>query len=400
MKQIVIIGAGPAGLMAAQAALEAGAHVTIFDAMPSAARKFLMAGKSGLNISHSEDAGRFVERYSAPDQRLKEMVSGFGAHEIRSWMDRLGEPSFVGTSGRIFPTAMKASPLLRKWLGKLADQGATLKTRHQWTGWTSGGQLSFMTSEGPIEVSSDATILALGGKSWSRLGSNGAWSDILSARGVVIDPFQPSNCGFLVGWSQRILERHEGAPIKNVRLSSGVQSARGDVVITRRGIESGAIYPLAANLRTDLAEQGVAGLTIDLVPDVTHQSLAARLAAANRKDSLANRLRKAARLDKVKVALVQEVTRGAPPSDTSDLAGLLKALPLALTGTVPIDEAISTAGGVSWADLDETLMLRAIPNTYCAGEMVSWDAPTGGYLLTACLAMGHVAGRAAAESEL
>lgn len=398
MKRIAIIGAGPAGLMAAQTALEYGARVSIYEAMPSAARKFLMAGKSGLNISHAEAPDDFVRRYEAPDKRLNEIVSAFGAEEIRRWMDDLGEPSFVGTSGRIFPSAMKASPLLRKWLRRLSEAGATLETRRRWMGWTTGGELAFKSPEGEVEIAADATILALGGKSWSRLGSDGSWTDILAARGVQMDAFEPSNCGFSVDWTPRMLDKHEGAPIKNVSLSAGSRSARGDVVVTRRGIESGATYPLAATLRRELNGRGKASLIFDLVPDVATDALASRLASANRKDSASNRLRKAARLDKVKVALVNEVTRGVPPTDASELAGLLKALPLTLTGTAPLDEAISTAGGVSWDALDERLMLRSIPGTYCVGEMVSWDAPTGGYLLTACLAMGRVAGRAAAES--
>lgn len=397
MKRIAIIGAGPAGLMAAQEALTCGASVTIYEAMPSAARKFLMAGKSGLNISHAEASAGFVARYSAPDARLREMVSAFGADEIRDWMDDLDEPSFVGSSGRIFPVAMKASPLLRKWLLKQAEQGAKLETRHRWTGWTPDGQLSFITPDGPVGVTADATILALGGMSWSRLGSDGHWAELLVSRGVSIDPFEPSNCGFEVDWTSRLLDQHEGAPIKNVKLSVAGRSTQGDIVITRRGIESGAIYPLAASLRNELSDHGVTSLFIDLVPDITADVLASRLASANKKDSSSNRLRKAARLDKVKVALVNEVNRGAPPVGPTELAELLKALPVTLTGTAPLDEAISTAGGVSWDALDDDLMLHEIPGTYCAGEMVSWDAPTGGYLLTACLALGRVAGRSAAE---
>jgi hypothetical protein len=398
MKRIAIIGSGPAGLMAAQSALEQGAQVSIYEAMPSAARKFLMAGKSGLNISHSENVDQLLGRYGAPDGRLKAMVSAFNASDIRDWMEALDEPSFVGSSGRIFPVAMKASPLLRKWLRKLAEQGAELHTRHRWTGWTPEGLLAFSTQTGVVEVESDATILALGGKSWSRLGSDGQWTDILSECGVSIDPFEPSNCGMEVGWSNRLLSQHEGAPVKSIALKMGDKRSRGDIVITRHGIESGALYPVAADLRKELSSSGSARLLIDLVPDVQTDALAKRLASANRKDSMSNRLRKAARLDKAKVALVNEVTRGSPPGDPSELTALLKALPLTVTGTAPMDDAISTAGGVSWDALDEHLMLKAVPNTYCVGEMVSWDAPTGGYLLTACMAMGKAAGEAAAKA--
>ncbi|MFN4102109.1 MAG: TIGR03862 family flavoprotein [Pararhodobacter sp.] len=397
MKQITIIGAGPAGLMAAEAALEAGARVAIYDAMPSAGRKFLMAGKSGLNITHSEHTEIFRSRYTAPDARLAAMVEAFGPAEIMAWMARLGIETYTGSSGRVFPVGMKGSPLLRRWLARLGAEGAALHTRHRWTGWDTDGRLVFETPDGLVRVEADATILALGGASWKRLGSDGAWNEILAARGVEIEAFQPSNCGFTAAWSDRLLAAQEGAPIKGVSLSVAGQSQRGDFVITKAGIESGAVYPLAAALREAIASGGAATLTIDLVPDADEAALAARLEAASAKDSASNRLRKAARLDAVKIALVNEVTCGAPPRDPAALARLLKALPLTLTGTAPMDAAISTAGGVAWSTLDARLMLKAIPHTYCVGEMVAWDAPTGGYLLTACLAMGRAAGTAAAQ---
>lgn len=396
MKQIAIIGAGPAGLMAAETALEAGVRVSIYDAMPSPARKFLMAGKSGLNITHAEDAAIFRSRYTAPDARLAAIVEAFGPAEITGWMAGLGVESYAGSSGRVFPVGMKASPLLRRLLARLGAAGAHLHTRHRWTGWEAG-TLVFETPEGPVRVAADATILALGGASWRRLGSDGVWADVLAARGVEIEPFQPSNCGFTLDWSDRLLSAHEGAPVKGAALSAGRAVQRGDFVITRTGIESGAVYPLAAALRAAIAAGGTATLTVDLLPDTDEMALAARLEAASAKDSASNRLRKAARLDGVKIALVNEVTRGAPPRDPAALARLLKALPLTLTGTAPMDAAISTAGGVAWSALDDRLMLKAIPHTYCAGEMVAWDAPTGGYLLTACLAMGRAAGTAASQ---
>ncbi|MFN4024017.1 MAG: TIGR03862 family flavoprotein [Hyphomonas sp.] len=396
MKQVAIIGAGPAGLMAAEAALEAGARVAIYDAMPSVGRKFLMAGKSGLNITHSEDEEMFRRRYIAPGGRLAEMVAAFGPGDVVRWMSGLGVAAHVGSSGRVFPVGMKASPLLRRWRARLGEGGASLHTRHRWTGWDARGALVFETLQGEARVEADAAILALGGASWRRLGSDGAWADILAARGVELEPFAPSNCGFAVSWSDRMLAAHEGAPVKGVSLSAGGQAQRGDFVITRAGIESGAVYPLAAALRAEIAEKAAAMLTIALLPDADEAALAARLAGANQKDSAANRLRKAARLDAVKIALVNEVTRGAVPRDAAALARLIKALPLILTGAAPIDTAISTAGGVAWEALDDRLMLKAIPGTYCAGEMVAWDAPTGGYLLTACLAMGRAAGQAAA----
>lgn len=397
MKQVAIIGAGPAGLMAAEAALEAGARVSIYDAMPSVGRKFLMAGKSGLNITHSEGEELFRRRYISPDARLAEMVAAFGPEDVVRWMAGLGVEAHVGSSGRVFPVGMKASPLLRRWLARLGEGGAVLHTRHRWTGWDDSGALLFDTPDGKRRVEADATILALGGASWKRLGSDGAWADILAARGVEMEPFQPSNCGFLVGWSERTLTAHEGAPVKGVSLSAGGVSSRGDFVITRAGIESGAVYPLSAALRQDIEGGGVATLRIDLLPDTEEAALAARLAEASPKESASNRLRKAAKLDAVKVALVNEVTRGAPPRDPEALARLIKALPLTLTGTAPLDAAISTAGGVSWAALDDRLMLKSVPGTYCAGEMAAWDAPTGGYLITACLATGRAAGQAAAR---
>ena len=398
MKQVVIIGAGPAGLMAAEAALERGACVAIYDAMPSPARKLLMAGKSGLNITHSEDEAIFRSRYTAPDARLAAMVEAFGPAEITAWMAGLGIESYAGSSGRVFPVGMKASPLLRRWLARLGEGGATLHTRHRWKGWDADGALLFDTPGGQTRVTADATILALGGASWARLGSDGAWADNLSARGVELEPFAPSNCGFTVNWSPRLLAAHEGAPIKSASLSAGGKTQRGDFVITRSGIESGAVYPLSAALRQELAGRGAATLAIDLLPDTDEIALATRLASAHAKDSVSNRLRKAARLDAAKIALLNEVTQGAPPKDPAALASLLKTLPLTLTGTAPMDTAISTAGGVAWNALDERLMLKAIPDTYCVGEMVAWDAPTGGYLLTACLAMGLSVGAAAAQS--
>ncbi len=398
MKQVAIIGAGPAGLMAAEAALEAGARVDIYDAMPSAGRKFLMAGKSGLNITHSEDGAEFRARYDAPDARLAAMVAAFGPAEIVTWMAGLGIEAHVGSSGRVFPVGMKASPLLRRWLARLGQGGARLHTRHRWTGWDAGGALMFETPEGRTSVMADAAVLALGGASWRRLGSDGAWAQILSTMGVALEPFAPSNCGFTADWSAKMAP-HEGAPVKGVTLSAHGQTAHGDFVITRTGIESGAVYPLAAALRRDLAKASRAELTIDLVPNTDESALTARLAAQHPKDSLSNRLRKGARLDGAKAALLFEVTKGAPPRNAGDLARLIKTLPLTLTGTAPMDTAISTAGGVSWDALDDSLMLKALPGVFCAGEMIAWDAPTGGYLLTACLATGRAAGWAAGRAD-
>lgn len=383
--------------MAAEAAIEAGAQVSIYDAMPSVARKFLMAGKSGLNISHSEEAALFRSRYRGPDARLADMIEAFGPSDVERWMTGLGIESFKGSSGRVFPVTMKASPLLRAWLVRLQRDGARLHVRHRWQGWDEAGALVFDAPEGDVRLKPDAVILALGGASWSRLGSDGAWAELLADKGLELAPFQPSNCGFQVSWSERLLEGFEGAPLKGVRLSAGGQSSQGDVIITKRGIESGAIYPLSPNLLNKMSTESSATLEVDLLPDVDMDTLARRLAGANRKDSSSNRLRKAARLDRTKIAFVNEVARGAPPADAADLARFLKALPVRVDSPFPMDEAISTAGGVSWNALDKRLMLKAMPGVYCAGEMVDWDAPTGGYLLTACLAMGRAAGKAAAS---
>ncbi|MFN4225506.1 MAG: TIGR03862 family flavoprotein [Hyphomonas sp.] len=398
MKRVAIIGAGPAGLMAAEAALAGGASVAIYDAMPSPARKFLMAGKSGLNITHSETPEAFRTRYTAPDARLAAMIEAFGPKDIIRWMDGLGIAAKTGSSGRVFPVTMKASPLLRAWLARLAAGGAVLHTRHRWTGWDEAGRLLFDAPDGEAAAEADATILALGGASWARLGSDGSWAGILKSKGVEIEAFGPANCGFLRPWPDHFLSRHEGAAIKSVRLSAGGQASRGDFVITRGGIEGGAVYPLAAGLAASLKAGGPAAIEIDLLPDTDEAKLAARLAAASPKDSLTNRLRKAARLGPVKTALVRELTRGEAAPDPAALARLLKHLPLALTAPAPLDRAISTTGGVAWNALDETLMLKALPGVWCAGEMIAWDAPTGGYLLTGCLAMGRAAGKAAAQS--
>ena len=386
--------------MAAEAAIEAGARVSIYDAMPSVARKFLMAGKSGLNISHSEEPALFRSRYRAPDTRLNGMIATFGPEDVERWMNGLGVESFTGSSGRVFPVMMKASPLLRAWLARLREGGARLHVRHRWQGWDEAGSLVFQAPEGEVRLESDAVILALGGASWSRLGSDGVWAELLAAKGVELAPFQPSNCGFEVAWSKRLLDGFEGAPLKGVKLSAGQRSAQGDVVITRRGVESGALYPLSPDLLRQIEQTGSAVLEVDLLPDVDMEVLRRRLAAANPKDSGSNRLRKTARLDRTKIALVNEIARGAPPADAGDLAAFLKALPVRIDASAPMDEAISTAGGVSWDALDERLMLKALPGVYCAGEMVDWDAPTGGYLLTACLAMGRAVGKAAASHHI
>ncbi|SFJ79927.1 TIGR03862 family flavoprotein [Jannaschia pohangensis] len=373
--RVAVIGAGPAGLMAAEAAAAAGCAVEIFDHMPSPARKFLMAGKSGLNITRIEDG--FTAAYGCPE--LEPFVARFGPEAVRDWMDGLGQASFVGSTGRVFPEAMKASPLLRAWLARLDDLGVTLHRRARWTGWEDAA-LRFADGRAVV---AGATVLALGGASWRRLGSDGAWADIAGlARSTA--RFKPANVGFEVAWS-RHMARHFGAAVKNTGLIVNGVTHRGEFTLSSKGIEGGGLYPLTPALRDGAA------LALDLKPDMTAAQVRDRLASRG-KDSLPNHLRKALRLTPVQIALIQELARPLP----DDLTQAIKRLPLPLIGPRPLDEAISTAGGLRWDAVDADLMLRDRPGTFVAGEMLDWEAPTGGYLLTACLATGLHAGRAAA----
>ena len=395
--RIAIIGAGPAGLMAAEAACARGCAVDIYEAMPSVARKFLMAGKSGLNITHAEDAARFRARYRCEDARLDGIVAAFDGAAATAWMEALGIRARTGPTGRVFPEMMKASPLLRSWLARLAEGGVRVHTRHRWTGWGDGDALMFDIGGTSVSRQADATVFALGGGSWRRLGSDGEWTHLFDAAAIPRVAFAPSNCGFLVDWSPQILAQHVGAHVKAVRLSApNGETSRGEFVITARGVESGGVYALSAALREALAG-GEASLMIDLLPDVSLQALSDRLRRPRGKQSQSNFLRKVAGLSGVKLALLYEACEGALPGEVAALAGLIKACPVALTGSVPLDEAISTAGGIHWVALDDALMLRARPGMFCAGEMLDWDAPTGGYLITACLATGRVAGHGAAD---
>jgi uncharacterized flavoprotein (TIGR03862 family) len=387
--QAVVIGAGPAGLMAAEALADAGLPVLVAEAKPSPARKFLMAGKSGLNITRDEPPGRFRNAFGAAAEPLAAALAGFGPAEVRAWAEGLGQPLFTGSGGRMFPVAMKASPLLRAWLVRLAAKGVTLRTRMAWQGWAGDGALAFATPGGAMRLSPRVTVLALGGASWPRLGSDGTWTPWLAARGVPLAPFRPANMGFDAGWSPA-MAAHAGAPVKPVTLGFAGRSLRGEFVITRTGIEGGAVYPLAAALRDALAAGEEAVLTLDLAPDRSEAALAAALAGPRGRASLSTWLRKAARLSPAKVALLREA--GPPPSGPADLAARIKALPLPLRAPRPLAEAISSAGGVRWEGLDADLMLKALPGVFCAGEMLDWEAPTGGYLLTACLATGRQAG--------
>ncbi|MEM1380259.1 MAG: TIGR03862 family flavoprotein [Pseudomonadota bacterium] len=387
---VAIVGGGPAGLMAADAASALGAKVTIYDQMPSLARKFLMAGKSGLNITHTEEKARFLARYG-DDPRVKAIVDAFDADAVRAFMAELGIAEHIGSTGRVFPVMMKASPLLRAWLKRLGERRVEVRTKHRLAGWNGATSLTFQTPEGEVTVAADAIVFACGGGSWRRLGSDGLWTEQFAKAGITPLPFAASNVGLRADWSEILKERFAGAPLKNVRfIAPDGTASRGEAVITERGLESGGIYPLAKRF-----EDG-GTLTIDLKPDTRIEQLTARLAKQKPGQSLSNRLRKGAQLEGVKAALFRE---GPTHSDTTSpeaIATRIKALPIQITGTVPLDEAISTRGGVPWSALDERLMLKDAPSAYCAGEMIDWDAPTGGYLLTACLATGWLAGKTAA----
>jgi uncharacterized flavoprotein (TIGR03862 family) len=394
---VAVIGAGPAGLMAAEVLAQGGADVTVYDAMPSAGRKLLMAGRGGLNLTHSEPLPAFLLRYAGAARNLKAAIDAFPPQALRDWSEALGQPTFIGSSGRVFPKAFKASPLLRAWLRRLDALGVRLALRHRWTGWDEHGRLQFQTPGGQRDIAASATVLALGGSSWPRLGSDGAWAETLAAKGVKIAPLRPANSGFTVGWSDIFRDRFEGQPLKGVALTAGARTVRGEAIVTRSGIEGGAIYALSADLREAIAGSGQVTLHIALRPDVDSKGLVARLSPTKGKQSLSNFLRKAAHLSPVAIGLLQEAakTSGVPLSSLSpaDLADLINAVPIQLTGTVPIARAISTAGGIAFDELDAGFMIRRLPGVFVAGEMLDWEAPTGGYLLQASFATGAAAGR-------
>ena len=395
--KLAIIGAGPAGLMAAEVAAQGGAHVTVYDAMPSAGRKFLMAGRGGLNLTHSEPLPAFLARYGEAVPKLAAAITALPPDTLRDWSEALGQPTFVGSSGRVFPEAFKASPLLRAWLRRLDSVGVQFAMRHRWTGWADDGRLSFATPEGARVVEARATVLALGGASWPRLGSDGGWVDVLAAKQVAISSLRPANCGFTVAWSDIFRDRFEGQPLKGIALSFGAHTMRGEAMITRTGIEGGAIYALSAGLREAIAGSGKATLRIALRPDLETTELVARLSAPRGKQSFSNWLRKTAHLSPVGIGLLQEAAMMSGLSLSSlsaaSLAGLINAVPIELNGIAPIARAISTAGGISFDELDADFMIRRLPGVFAAGEMLDWEAPTGGYLLQASFATGAAAGR-------
>ena len=394
---VAVIGGGPAGLMAAEAAASRGAAVHLFDAMPSVGRKFLMAGKSGLNLTHAEPFEAFLDRFGRDRDHLTPALERFGPQSVRDWAGALGIETFVGSSGRVFPVDFKAAPLLRAWLRRLRATGVHVHVRHRWIGWDDDGRLAFDTQGGASAFDADATVLALGGASWPLLGSDGAWVDILRRRDVSVIPLKPANCGFDVAWSAHFAGRFAGQPVKPVVLSLDGQSRRGEFVVTATGVEGSGIYPFSAALRDRLAAHETAIPTLDLLPDYSLGRLAAALARPRGGRSLSEHLRRVVGLTGVKAGLLRELASPADLQDPAKLSYALKKLPLPLATPRPIEEAISSAGGIAWDGLDERLMLRALPGTFAAGEMLDWEVTTGGYLLTACMALGKMAGEGAAD---
>jgi hypothetical protein len=397
--RVAVIGGGPAGLMAAEVLAAGGVQVDLFDSMPSVGRKFLLAGKGGLNLTHSEPFEAFVGRYGARRAAIEPMLRAFGPAELRAWAQALGIGTFVGSSGRVFPTDLKAAPLLRSWLARLRAAGVVFHMRHRWLGWDATGALRFDTARGEVLHAAEAVVLALGGGSWSRLGSDGAWVRLLEQRGVEVAALQPSNCGFdVAGWSEFFRTRFAGHPMKTVALSV-IESDRevfrqaGEFVVTETGVEGSLVYAASAPVRDLIASQGSALVHIDLVPGRTAEFVQAEVARPRGSRSLSTHLKSRLGIDGVKAALLHELLPREAMADPLRLAAAIKALPLTLVRPRPLDEAISSAGGVRFEALDETLMLHAMPGVFCAGEMLDWEAPTGGYLMTASLASGACAAR-------
>jgi hypothetical protein len=382
--RVAVVGGGPAGLIAAETLSARGARVTVYERMPTFGRKLLMAGRGGLNLTHSEPFARFATRYGAAAERLLPHLEAFPPQALIAWAEGLGQPTFAGSSGRVFPKAMKASPLLRAWLARLTDQGVSLRPRAEWLGWDEAGALRFrdLPPDRP-----DAVILALGGASWPRLGATGAWAQILAARGLAVAPFRPANCGFVVEWSEPFRTRFAGTPLKPLALSVAGETVRGEAVVAGYGLEGGGVYALAARLRDAIARDGRAVLSLDLRPDLSEDQLAKKLARPRAGQSRANVLRKAG-LPPVVAGLVREANGGALPEN---LAGAIKHVRLVLTGARGLERAISSAGGLAWPEVAQNLMLKALPGVFAAGEMLDWEAPTGGYLLQACFATGVAA---------
>lgn len=402
MGAVVIIGGGPAGLMAAEAAVAAGVTVDLYDAMPSVGRKFLLAGKGGLNLTHSEPMESFLSRYGASRAFIEPSIRSFTPSALQAWALGLGVETFIGTSGRIFPTDLKAAPLLRTWLRRLRLNGVRFHVRHRWCGWDEQGRLRFITDDGMLSVRVDAVVLAMGGGSWPQLGSNGEWVKTLSERQVPIVPMKPANCGFDVRWSEHFRTRFAGHPVKTValvvRATDGTAIRHmGEFVVTANGVEGGIVYMGSAAVREMIAAEGTATVWLDLAPDRMLKQLTQDLSRPRGKRTVATHLKRCAGITGVKAGLLREVVPNDVFTDPARLAAAIKSLPLTLVAPRPIEEVISTAGGLSFEALDDNLMVRSLPGVFCAGEMLDWEAPTGGYLLTACLATGRLAGGKAAQ---
>jgi len=389
---VAIIGGGPAGLMAAEVLSEQGVKVDVYDSMPSLGRKFLLAGKSGLNLTHSEPFEKFISRYGDQKKEIEKWLMDFTPDDLREWARGLGVETFVGTSGRVFPVEMKASPLLRAWLKRLDKSGVNFYLRHRWVGWNEDKSLKFETPAGIKNIKSDAVILALGGGSWARLGSDGAWSHWLSQAGVKVNALKPSNCGFDVAWSPIFKEKFDGQPIKSVILSFGDFHQQGEFIVTKEGVEGSLIYAASALMRDEILANGKAVMLLDLAPDKTEPQLVEKLSKPRGSRSMANHLEKTVGMKGVKAGLLREFISKDDFGNMGQLAFYIKQVPVPLIAARPLDEAISTAGGVMFESLDENLMIRELPGIFCAGEMLDWEAPTGGYLLTACFASGRKAG--------
>jgi uncharacterized flavoprotein (TIGR03862 family) len=400
LRRAAVIGGGPGGLMAAEVLAEGGAQVDLYEAKPSVGRKFLVAGKGGLNLTHSEPTEQFLERYGDRRARLAPLLAAFGPQELRTWAAELGFDTFVGSSGRVFPNTMKAAPLLRAWKQRLQSAGVRFHFRHRWLGWQADGALLFETPEGEIKSRADALVLALGGGSWPQLGSTGAWVPVLRARGVEIAPLKPANCGFDVAWREYFRDKFEGQPVKPVVVSfvssQGTQfQQQGEFIITRTGVEGSLIYAVSALVRDEIAARGEAVIHLDLAPDWLQPDLVDKLARPRGSRSVASHLARTIGIKGVRAGLLWELLPRQVFDDPQRLATAIKDLPLTLVAPRPLEEAISSAGGVVFEELDEYLMIRCMPGVFCAGEMLDWEAPTGGYLLTACFATGRAAGRGA-----
>lgn len=400
-REVAVIGAGPAGMMAAEEIAKAGFRVTVYERMPSAGRKFLLAGRGGLNLTHGEPLEPFMRRYGVRAEALRGAIDAFPPAALREWSEALGQKTFEGSSGRVFPEAFKTSPLLRAWLRRLGELGVNFAFRHRWQGWNAEDELVFDAPGGSVSAAPAATVLALGGASWPRLGSDASWRGLLEARGVTIAEIHPANCGFEVKWSDKFREGFAGTPLKRIALAAGDETVRGEAVIARYGIEGGAVYALTPRLRESILMQGSAVLHVSLRPDLADEEIEKRLSAPRGKQSFSNFLRKTIGLAPVGSALLYEWAAASgvrlQESSPAELAALVNRLPVTLSGVAPIETAISSAGGIVLEELGHDFMLRKLPGVFAAGEMLDWEAPTGGYLLQACFATGFTAGRGAAK---